>query len=192
MLLASFTYGQCSHMAELKADYKQEHYISLTFRQLIHSDIFESVDTLSGTVQAGWQGRFRLEMPHQQLISNGVLYWSYSVENEQVLVDSVAEIGGWNPLTLLYDPEGVYRCIEESCTGADCVYNMQAIDSNTVPFRFQLTADRASHDPRKIEYFDDNDSRIEIYISDFTRLGDIADSMFEFVAPEGVEVIEMP
>ncbi|MEZ5359210.1 MAG: outer membrane lipoprotein carrier protein LolA [Candidatus Zixiibacteriota bacterium] len=179
-------------MAELKADYKQEHFITLSFEQMVYSDIFHSVDTLAGTVQAGWQGRFRLEMPHQQLISNGILYWSYSVENEQVLVDSVADIGGWNPLTLLYDPEGVYQCAGESCSDGECVFTMQALDSETVPSQFTLTADSKSHNPLKIEYIDDNDSRVVIRISDFERLGSIDESTFEFVAPDGVEVIEMP
>ncbi len=180
-------------MDTLKADYKQEHYISLEFIQIIHSDIFSTVDTLTGTVWAGWQGRFRLEMPNQQLVSNGDVYWSYSVDNEQVIVESVENIGGWNPLTLLYDPEGVYSCIEEiESDDGNYRFLMQALDSNTVPYQFFMTAEKDTYNPSGIEYFDDNESKIEIFISEFLRLQEVVESKFEFVAPEGVEVIEMP
>ncbi|MCK5126734.1 MAG: outer membrane lipoprotein carrier protein LolA [candidate division Zixibacteria bacterium] len=179
-------------MQEMKKSYKNRQFISLDFIQLIHSDIFETVDTLKGTVKAGWEGRFRLEMPHQQLVSNGILFWSYSVENEQVIVDSVAGLAGWNPLTLLYDPEGVYTCLKQTDAGKSIDYEMTAIDSNTAPASFILTAKKDNYVPVKLTYTDDNESRIDVFISDFSRPDSLSESLFEFIPPKGVEVIEMP
>ena len=190
--MGSIAQGQCPVMEKLRHYYRQEKFIELNFMQVTHSDVFETIDTLTGRVWAGWKGRFRLEMPSQQLVSNGVLYWSYSVDNEQVIVDSVANLGGWNPLTLLYDPEGVYECHSQTHADGSYRFEMEAIDSTTAPRAFTLKTQERTFVPISIEYLDDNESRIEVFISDFRRVQAVADSVFEFVAPEGVEIIYMP
>jgi len=182
----------CPDISRLREYYQEEGYISLEFVQLIHSDIFETVDTLSGSVHAGFEGRFRLSMPDQILVSNGVLYWSYSAENQQVLIDSVAELGSWNPLTLLYDPEQVYRCENQSAAGDTIAFDMIAADSGIVPTEFTMVVERGTYRPERLVYFDDNDSRIEVNIEKFRRRDHLPDSLFEFHPGPGVEVIEMP
>ncbi len=184
--------GECPEIQKLREFYREKPYIELKFHQLTHSDIFESVDTLEGQLWAGQQGRFRLTMPDQELVSNGVLYWSYSVENEQALVDSVAKLGDWNPLTLLYDPEQVYSCQNQKAAGETLEFEMTALDSLTLPQRFVLEVAKQGYVPRKISYLDDNDSRIEVIIDGFSRPAELPDSLFIFQAPPGVEVIEMP
>lgn len=179
-------------MEEMRKRYRQEKYIHLEFTQYIHSDIFESVDTLTGTLWAGWGGRFRLEMPQQQLVSNGVLFWSYSVENAQVLVDSVAGRGGWDPLTLLYDPNDVYRCDGQVDGEEVATFTMVARDSMAVPQTFTLQVAKAGHVPKRLEYVDDNDSRIDVTIGGFSFQPQPVDSTFEFIAPAGVETVIMP
>ena len=158
----------------------------------IESDIFETVDSLTGKLWAGKEGRFRLEMPGQTLVSNGILYWSYSVENNQVLIDSVVGLGEWNPLTLLYDPEKVYHCVNESKNKNTFEFEMSAADSLTEPQAFILRVTKKGFIPKKLVYFDDNDSRIEVIIERFERKESLPDSLFIFHAPAGVEVIRMP
>jgi outer membrane lipoprotein-sorting protein len=192
LLCGAFALGECPEMAKMKELYHQKRYISLEFLQIIRSDVFETVDTVAGTLWAGWEGRFRLTTPDQVLVSNGALYWSYSVENQQVLVDSVDELGSWNPLTLLYDPEQVYACRDQNKKGGAIEFAMAAIDTLTAPAKFTLTVTPGTFEPRSLVYFDDNDSRIDIRITKFARLNVLPDSLFEFHPGPGVEVIEMP
>ncbi len=184
--------GSCPEIAKLREYYQEKGFITLAFVQVIHSDIFETVDTLSGSVYAGFEGRFRVTMPEQVLVSNGILYWSYSAENQQVLVDSVARLGSWNPLTLLYDPEQVYRCQGQSEADKSLEFKMIAADSRIAPSAFTLFVDSETYNPEKLVYFDDNNSRVEVYIDQFSRSTDLPDSLFEFHPGPGVEVIEMP
>jgi len=182
----------CPELEKLKQVWQSKAFLTLTFTQQIHSEIFESVDTTAGHLWAGKNGRFRLESPDQTMVSNGIEFWSYSVENEQVLVDSIQEIDSWNPLTLLYDPDGVYMCIEEKNFDTTSRFTLQARDSLTYPQSFFLDVETSSHTPVKIQYVDENDSRIEIAIEKFTPAADLPDTLFEFHPPQGVEVIYMP
>jgi outer membrane lipoprotein-sorting protein len=184
--------GACPHIDTLRATYQGLGYISLDFIQLVHSDVFNTVDTIPGSLSAGGGGRFRMSLPGRLLVSNGVLYWSYSEENKQVLVDSVAKIGSWDPLTLLYDPEKVYRCRAEKIAGDTIEFDMAAVDSATVPAAFTLSVRRRTYVPEKLIYLDDNDSRIVVLIRHFARVAHLADSQFEFHPAPGVEVIDMP
>lgn len=184
--------GDCPAIQQLRRMHREKPFISLDFIQVIHSDVFETVDTLTGTLRAGHDGRFRLTMPGQEVVSNGILYWSYSVENQQVLVDSVADLGSWNPLTLLYDPERVYQCRSQETVGGLYELELEAIDSFVVPQSFILRVDRGGLSPKSLSYYDDNDSRIEVWINDFSQPLQVTDSVFEFHPGPGVEVIEIP
>jgi len=184
--------GECPELEKLREVYRGRPFISLTFLQLIHSEIFETVDSLKGTLWAGRKGRFRLSMPGQAMVSNGILYWSYSEENQQVLVDSVARLGEWNPITLVYDPEGVYECQGQKIYGDTLAFEMVALDTLTAPRQFIMQVAKAGYIPQKIIYYDDNDSRIEVFIGDFERPAALPDSLFIFRPGPGTEVIEMP
>jgi outer membrane lipoprotein-sorting protein len=195
LLAAPVTFAQsdtCPDLNALRANYQGRGFISADFVQLIHSDIFKTIDTIPGSVYSGREGRFRLSVPGRLLVSNGVLYWSYSEENKQALVDSVAKIGSWDPLTLLYDPEQVYHCRDENVLGDTIRFDMAAVDSVTDPAEFTLFVQRQSFIPEKVVYLDDNGSRIMVLIRNFSRLTLLPDSLFEFHPAPGVEVIDMP
>ncbi|MCP4566380.1 MAG: outer membrane lipoprotein carrier protein LolA [FCB group bacterium] len=182
----------CPEISDLRQNLQAHKYITVDFIQTTHSEIFQSVDTLSGSLWAGGNGRFRLDMPGQIIVSNGTLYWSYSEENQQVMVDSVVKMGAWNPLTLLYDPEGVYRCQGQSQDSAQLEFSMIALDSLTEPQTFSLLVSNKDYRPLQVVYFDDNDSRIEVRLEGYSRLENLPDSLFEFKPGPKVEIILMP
>lgn len=182
----------CPDISSLRQNLQAHKYITVDFIQTTHSEIFRSVDTLSGSLWAGGNGRFRLNMPGQVIVSNGTLYWSFSEENQQVMIDSVVKMGAWNPLTLLYDPEGVYRCQGQLQDSTRLEFNMIALDSLTAPQTFSLLVANKDYRPLKVVYFDDNDSRIEVRLEGYSRLESLPDSLFEFKPGPKVEVILMP
>jgi outer membrane lipoprotein-sorting protein len=184
--------AQCPEMQKLREFYRQKRFVSLEFLQITRSDVFETVDTVQGTVYAGWEGRFRLTMPDQIIVSNGVLVWSYSAENRQVLIDSVRELGSWNPITLLYDPERVYTCKGQTKRQNLWELEMTAVDTSIVPRQFMLQITENEYTPKALIYHDDAGSRIEVHIDDFSRQDQLPDSLFEFRPGPGVEVIRMP
>ena len=184
--------AQCPEMQKLREYYRQKRFVSLEFLQTTRSDVFETIDTLQGTVHAGWEGRFRLTMPDQVLVSNGVLVWSYSAENRQVLIDSVRELESWNPITLLYDPERVYTCKAQTKRGDLWELEMTAVDTSIVPRQFTLQVAERDYVPKVLIYHDDAGSRIEVRIDNFSRQDQLPDSLFEFRPGPGIEVIRMP
>lgn len=190
--LGAFAQESCPAMKDFRQRLHAKPFITLAFNQLTHSDVFETVDTLSGKLWTGGGGRFRLATPNQVMVSNGTLLWSYSVENRQVLVDSIETLGRWDPLTLLYDPDAVYRCRLQRENNGTLEFDMAAVDTLTVPARFTLQISSRGHLPEKLTYRDDNGSLIEVAIADFTGKDRLPDSLFEFHPPPGVEVIRMP
>lgn len=190
--LVSPAAAECPDLPALRHNLNRHEFLSVDFVQLTHSEIFAAVDTLRGSLRAGGQGKFRLDLPGQIIVSNGILYWSYSVENQQVLIDSVVKMGDWNPLTLLYDPENVYECRSQEKSPAAVLFKMAARDSLTVPHTFGLQVTDKNYTPEKLEYFDDNDSRIEVLLERFSGRANMPDSIFEFRPGPDVEVIMMP
>jgi outer membrane lipoprotein-sorting protein len=191
-VLADIPDAECPNFKAVKSSYAKVDYLALKFRQIIHSDIFETVDTVSGSAFTGRGGRFRLELPESELVSNGTVLWSYSRENKQVLVDSVSKAGDWNPVSVLYDPETIFACVGQKTKPGRIVFTMAAKDSSIVPQQFTLELSDSTFAPEYIMYYDDNNSKIEVEVFSFSRKQRVADSLFEFTAPPGVEVIELP
>ena len=133
-----------------------------------------------------------MALPGQLMVSNGTLFWSYSEQNKQVLVDSVAKMGKWNPLVLLYDPERLYECLSESKSANRMEFTLGGVDSLTNPKSFVLAVSSPGMIPIRVTYSDDNDSKVEVQISRFDRKNVLPDSLFEFHAPKGVDVITVP
>jgi outer membrane lipoprotein-sorting protein len=183
---------KCNHIQNLRNSLEENQFISLDFVQTIKSDIFEAVDTVAGSLAAGRGGLFRLESPQQIIVSNGILYWSYSAENKQVLVDSIAKIGDWDPLALLYNPENVYECISEEIRKDIVSFEMEARNEETDPRKFILSVRLPKYIPINIAYNDINNSQVITYINNFENNINISDDFFNFVIPDGVDVVEMP
>lgn len=184
--------ADCPDFERIRAYYAEMPSVSLSFLQLTQSDLFASVDSVSGTIWAGWGGRFRLSTPHQILVSNGTLFWSYSVENKQVLIDSIARMGKWNPLVLLYDPEKLYSCGREKKAPDGFDFELAANDTLATPRTFDLQVASDGLTPRQVTYDDDNDSHVKVFIKKFARRKALPDTLFEFHTPPGVEVIKVP
>lgn len=190
----------CSSLSKMRQRYDKQTYISLEFKQFTYSEIFESIDSLVGTLQADGSGKYRLSLSDnlglfQELVCDGNSLWSYSVENKQAILSNVTDLNSWNPVTLLYDRDAVYECVEEKLIGPKretIVFNMCARDSGSIPQSFILKVSKDDYVPQEIVYFDDNNSRIDIRIFDFVRPEKLPDSLFRFLPPLGVEVIEMP
>lgn len=189
---AALSGRNCPDLDKFCTALQEKPFIRLSFRQLTYSDIFESVDTITGELVAGGEGRFRLTTRSMALVSDGILFWNYSVENRQVLVDSVIRVGELNLLTLLYDPQKAYHCRSQKIDSGELLFEMMADDSLSFPDSFKLSVSSNGLTPKRLIYFDNNDSRVEVYIDKFMKVDSLPDSVFEFIAEPGVEVITMP
>ncbi|MFH1701539.1 MAG: outer membrane lipoprotein carrier protein LolA [Candidatus Zixiibacteriota bacterium] len=192
MAFNAFAFAECP-IFDKAMDYYQSHeYYSMEYSQLIYSDIFKSVDTLTGTIKACSDGRFSLTMPRQILVSNGTILWNYAIDNEQVIIDSISRKDIWNPIMLFFNPRSYYKCSLENNDGKTAQVSMISHDSLIAPNEFQIKFRLDDFIPLEIFYLDENDSRIEIYITDFIFISNLSDSVFNFIPPAGIEVIEMP
>lgn len=192
VLLYANSAAECPVFEKAINKYQSNMYYTMEFMQLIHSDIFKSVDTLSGSIDVCSDGRFHLTMPNQVLVSNGTILWNYAIDNEQVIIDSISRNDIWNPVMLFFNPREYYKCISEACDGSKTEFSLIAYDSLISPGEFQLTVKSEDFIPSRITYFDENDSRIEISINDFIFISNLSDSTFHFVPPTGIEIIKMP
>jgi len=192
LLSTTVASGQCPDMEKVSDFFRENDFITLDFIQMTHSDIFESVDTLKGSLWADYRGRFRLDMDRQVLVSDSILYWSYSADNRQVLIDSVSRLGDWNPLMLLYDPNQVYICLRQEKAEDTLKFEMRATDSTIYPQQFNMQIDANDLRPIRLIYYDENESLIEINVDNFLRPSNLSDSLFIFSPDPDIEVIEMP
>ncbi|MEE9441822.1 MAG: outer-membrane lipoprotein carrier protein LolA [candidate division Zixibacteria bacterium] len=192
VMLHALTCAECPLFEKAMDKYQSNEFYSMDFSQLIHSDIFKSVDTLFGTIKACSDGRFHMITPNQILVSNGTVLWNYTIDNEQVIIDSITRNEIWNPIMLFFNPRHYYKCTSEKNDKTFTKVSMIAHDSLIAPNEFQLKIRLEDFIPLGIFYMDENDSRIEIYINDFRFISNLSDSVFQFIPPTGIEVIEMP
>ena len=192
LLTANAKSSDCQGITRFEDKLKDSPVISIEFLQITRSDIFQTQDTIRGTIKTGGQGRFRIETPSQVMVSNGIVEWDYSPENEQVIVDTLDRQSDIDPLTIIYDPLRIYSCQNQEENQGGIIFSMVALDSTLSPAKLDITVAGNDFTPLKMEYVDENGSEIKIIILKFRQADTISDSSFEFSAPDGIEVIYMP
>ena len=163
------------------------------FEQTLYDSDSEPLQKSIGTIKLKRPGKFvwtYLSPEQQQIVADGERIWMYDKDLEQVTVNSITDRIAGTPLVLLMRaaPLEDSFSIEElgSSDGVNWVELTPKADSSDFEQVFiGLNADGLA----AMELRDNFGQATQIIFTDFNAGVDLADALFEFTVPEGVDVI---
>ena len=163
------------------------------FEQTLYDSDSEPLQKSIGSIQIKRPGKFvwtYFSPEEQQIVADGARIWMYDKELEQVTVNTISDRIAGTPLVLLMRAAPLEESfdIEElgSADGVNWVELTPKVDSSDFEQIFiGLNADGLA----AMELRDNFGQATQIIFSDFKAGVEFSDAFFEFIVPEGVDVI---
>lgn len=163
--LAALTWGSDDPFQRVKQELAEAVCARFDFVGILESDIFDEVDSTYGTAYLAKDGRFRVEMGEEVYLYDAQYLYTYSPENNQVTIESIAddeelgkEILFLTHLDELYTTAflkpGVYRLKKKERTS----------ERDEIPDSLTVFLTPNQRRIERLEYLDINDERNTILI----------------------------
>ena len=170
--------------------------ISLAFKRTLYWKMADMEEEVEGTLFLLKPDKFRLEMPVQVMVTDGQTMWSYSVENEQVIVSQYRRSDDpSSPERILFEYSENYTAAyvgEEKIRKAVCdvvLLTPKEKDSNIVWMK--VWVDRKEQVTLKVQFVDVNENEVTYELSTIKMDPKLSEAAFRFDTPEGVDVVDM-
>ncbi len=195
LLSCIVTYAQASPgIDSLNYFFKEIRSFEAAFGQEVLDETMDSLDHGKGKVWIKRPGLFRwdYEPPEaQEIVGDGDRVWIYDIELEQVTVRNQQQALGRTPAILLAgsgDLEQNYKVIDIGTQGRFDWVNLIPLDeeSGFTEIRIGFEDNRL----RLMELLDNLGQRTRMSFVDLKENQPISDSIFNFVPPAGVDVID--
>jgi outer membrane lipoprotein carrier protein len=191
---AAITADELAQQVEKR--YRSLETLSADFVKVVSSEVFETENTVEGTMIFKNSDKFKIETEDETIVSDGEFVWTYSAENEQViknLLDRSENL--FRPHRYLSDfrSEYVPRLEGEEKIGRDKCFRLVLTPKKKDLFirRMTIWVDKQSLLARRIEYIDSNDIEVTLTFQHIRTNRKIKDSEFVFKAPPGVEEVDL-
>jgi len=165
------------------------------FSQTMFIDSTDSGYTVMGNLCVKKPDKFRLELEHQTMVSDGDTLWTYVPGNQQVLVDqadTTGEVTRPDQLFLKYFKEAEAELVgEEKLNGHGCyLLHLKPKKSEAIS-SLRVWVDQKTWLARRLEVTDTSGMITYYLFTDVQINPELADSMFVFQAPPDVEIIDL-
>jgi outer membrane lipoprotein carrier protein len=169
---------------------------TLHFSQEAKFNLSKAEYTSSGILYMKKTNHYRIVTDDRTFVTDGKTVWSYTPANKQVLIDTYKEEPrSFSPERFLLSvPKDFYAAIlsREKFEGKNVVVlKLTPKEDNTSMKSLKLWIDDAEWLLWKAEIVDMNDNITTYAVSDIQLNTAISDSTFSFVAPPGVEVVDL-
>lgn len=164
--------------------------IQLSFRSFVHSDVFETVDTLDGEAYIAADGRYKIQLGGDEYLFDRTNLFSYSKENNQVTVQKGDSNNSANEMQLLTRLDELY---ESSVITPDEQYRLtkKVGVSDNMPDSVLMTINPAKATVKRLEYTNENGDRTRIDITRQKLLTNCDSKQFLPDYPATVERIKL-
>ena len=160
-------------------------------QELIDKD-GKSVERAVGTLYLKRPGRFRWDYsePKQLIVSDGETLWLYDPELEQATVRKVKDTLSQTPAMLLAGQSKVADGFTVSAAGSDGGLDWVRLvpKQNDTDFK-ELRLGFAAGGLKRLEFDNKLNQRTRVDLTRIEKNAKLADSLFHFTAPPGVDVI---
>lgn len=169
---------------------------TLNFTQRVKFNLLKAEYTSSGTLYMKKVNHYRIEMEDRTFVTDGKTVWSYSPANKQVLIDTYKDDPrSFSPEKFLLSvPKDYYSAIlsREKVQGQNVVVlKLTPKDEKASMKSLKLWVHEGEWLLRKAEIIDISNN-VTVYTVLSIRLNTaLSDSTFSFVAPPGVEVVDL-
>ncbi len=179
----------------VQAQYDDLKDVTLTFRQTVHFKVSRAEQAMTGTLYFKKPNKYRIETEDRTVVTDGKTSWSYNQKNRQVLVDTYKpEAHALSPERLLLQyPKDYYSTLvgEEQVGKQRCyVLKLTPKEDNSFATALKIWVSKDWY-IRKVEVTDINGAVTMYLIESLSVDQKLADSRFEFLAPEKAEIIDL-
>ena len=139
--------------------------------------------------------KYRISLPEQEVINNGVTVWTYLPEVKEVNIDNYDKNSGdINPLKI-YEKDFKYLYIQDKTEGGVACEEVDLVPEkkDAQYFKIKLLIKKKEKVIHSLTMFDKGGNRYKYTITKFVPNATVADSYFTFDAKKhpGVEVIDL-
>lgn len=201
VLIIVFTFSYADTVTEIVEEiqdkYEKIEYLSAEFVQIEQFKLTGSKNETRGKIFVKDGIKYRLETEDQIIVTDGETVWTYSIFNNQVLVDRVKEgDGSLLPRDLLFKYPRDYfaSLIDEVEIDGDDYYVLkldprEGVHGYIKTMKIWVNCD--SYIIAKIEYTDFNDNISYFEIKKVDIESELSNSLFQLKIEEGVDVIDL-
>ena len=182
---------------EIQERYENLENLSAEFKQVEHFQLTGSKNETEGKIFIKNGTQYRLETEDQVIVTDGVTVWTYSMFNNQVLIDRVKKNdASVLPRDLLFKyPHDYYASLLNTEDYEDEEHYILKLDPKEDTHGYvksmKIWVNSDNYLISKIEYTDFNDNISTFAIQKIDIKKDLKESFFIFKVPEGVEIVDL-
>lgn len=199
MGLVSFLFAQSVDdiVEEIQERYEDLENLSAEFKQIELFQLTGSKNETTGKIYVKNGTQYRLETEDRVIVTDGVTVWTYSMFNNQVLIDRVKKNdASVLPRDLLFKyPKEYYASLLTTEDYQDEEHFVLKLDPKEETHGYiktmKLWVNSDNYLISKIEYTDFNDNSSSFAIEKIDIDTNLKESFFKFKIPEGVEVVDL-
>ena len=180
----------------VRKKYESVNDAQLKFSQRVVFGMSKAEQKVSGTLFLKKKNKYRMELGEQTIVTDGKTVWSYSVPNNQVVIDhfKVDERSMTPERILTGSPGDFYATLlgnEKLGKSAVAVLKLVPKDDDSIIKSMKLWVEESTWFIKKVELLDANGKETEYVVDDLRVNIGLQDSRFEYTAPEGAEVVDL-
>jgi len=194
ILWASISPNTLASMAELEVLLAKFSSFEGDFSQKSFDQNGQALQQLQGNMKLKKPDHFywQSEDPNpQQLISNGITIWHYDADLEQVVIQEYSKQAKQAPiLVILKDSQSLkasFTWVSKKTSKGVTVYSLQAIDKQSALKKVDIGFSEGLL--KRLEFVDSLQQKTHIEFSNMQINRNIEASLFEFILPEGIDVL---
>jgi chaperone LolA len=182
---------------EIQERYEDLENLSAAFKQVESFKLTGSKNETSGKIYVKNGVQYRLETDDRVIVTDGTTVWTYSMFNNQVLIDRVKKNdASVLPRDLLFKyPRDYYASLLNTEDYNDEEHYVLKLDPKEDTHGYVKTmkiwVNSDNYLISKIEYNDFNDNTSSFAIEKIDIDTNLKESFFKFAIPEGVEVVDL-
>jgi len=181
---------------KVKKKYVSIHDAQIHFSQRVKFEMAKIEQQAEGTLLLKKENKYRVELGEQTIVTNGETVWSYSVPNNQVLIDHFKiDDRMFSPERILTAAPDDFSATligsEKTGKGEAVVLKLMPKDDQAFVTSMKLWVDNATWLIRKVEFVDINGKETEYTVNEMKVNIGLQDSRFTYQIPEGVEVVDL-
>lgn len=169
--------------------------VTFSFEQIYNRKIDGKIIKRTGLLWLKEPDLLRFEDPTKQVVADGRTVWMYVPRNKQVQVSSFIQgDGGFPTPQSLFERYSKSRQAEHIGTGeinGEMCDILLLVSSDSSEFPVKIWIENERHFLVKTFEETENGDTVEYVLSDIVLNGKIDDDIFVFIAPEGVETIDL-
>lgn len=202
LVLVRYTFAQYDPKAleileAMGAKYKSLPTYEASFSYALTNDVENIKEEFKGKLTVKGD-KYRISLPEQEVINNGVTVWTYLPEVKEVNIDNYDKNSGdINPLKIyeIYQKDFKYLYIQDKNEGGVACEEIDLVPEkkDAQYFKIKLLIKKKEKVIQSLTMFDKGGNRYKYTITRFVPNAEVADSYFAFDPKKypGVEIIDL-